>query len=60
LQSSSRSNNAAIEIIPFIALLAASAFDLSVAVQGPISNYGAGIVLVLPRPFKVGNTLVIN
>jgi small conductance mechanosensitive channel len=49
-----------IEITPFIALLGASAFGLSLAVQGPVSNYGAGIVLIITRPFKGGDTLTIN
>jgi small conductance mechanosensitive channel len=49
-----------IEITPFIALLGASAFGLSLAVQGPVSNYGAGVVLIITRPFKVGDTLTIN
>lgn len=49
-----------IEITPFIALLGASAFGLSLAVQGPVSNYGAGIVLIVTRPFKVGDTLTLN
>ena len=49
-----------IEITPFIALLGASAFGLSLAVQGPVSNYGSGIVLIITRPFKVGDTLTIN
>lgn len=53
-------SKAEIEITPFIALLGASAFGLSLAVQGPISNYGAGVVLVLTRPFKVGDTLTLN
>ena len=33
---------------------------MSLAVQGPISNYGSGLVLILTRPFKVGDTLTIN
>jgi small conductance mechanosensitive channel len=49
-----------IEITPFVALLGASAFGLSLAVQGPVSNYGAGIVLIITRPFKVGDTLTLN
>ncbi len=53
-------SKAEIEITPFIALLGASAFGLSLAVQGPISNYGAGIVLIITRPFVVGDTLTIN
>ncbi len=53
-------SKAGIEITPFIALLGASAFGLSLAVQGPISNYGAGIVLIITRPFKVGDTLSVS
>lgn len=53
-------SKAEIEITPFVALLGASAFGLSLAVQGPISNYGSGIVLIITRPFKVGDTLTIN
>lgn len=53
-------SKAGIEITPFIALVGASAFGLSLAVQGPISNYGAGIVLIITRPFKVGDTLSVS
>ncbi|MEM7791813.1 MAG: mechanosensitive ion channel family protein [Verrucomicrobiota bacterium] len=53
-------SKAGIEITPFIALLGASAFGLSLAVQGPISNYGAGIVLIITRPFVVGDTLTVQ
>ncbi len=51
---------AGIEVTPFIALLGASAFGLSLAVQGPISNYGSGIVLIVTRPFKIGDTLTVQ
>ncbi|MCH6257030.1 mechanosensitive ion channel [Puniceicoccaceae bacterium K14] len=53
-------NRVGIEITPFIALLGASAFGVSLAVQGPISNYGAGIVLIITRPFKVDDTLNVQ
>ncbi|PXA03733.1 mechanosensitive ion channel protein MscS [Coraliomargarita sinensis] len=53
-------SKAGIEITPFIALLGASAFGLSLAVQGPVSNYGAGIVLIVTRPFRVGDTLTVS
>jgi small conductance mechanosensitive channel len=49
-----------IEIAPFIALFGAGAFGLSLAVQGPLSNYGAGIVIIVTRPFKVGDTLRVQ
>lgn len=49
-----------IEITPFVALLGASAFGLSLAVQGPVSNYGAGVILIITRPFVVGDTLFVS
>ena len=48
-----------ITIAPFIAALAAMAFGASFAIQGPLSNYGAGLVIILTRPFVVGNTISI-
>lgn len=52
-------NKLGIEIAPFVALLGAGALGLSLAVQGPISNYGAGIVLIITRPFTIDDTLTI-
>ncbi len=49
-----------ISIAPFIAALGALAFGSSFALQGPLSNYGAGIVLILTRPFVVGDTISIK
>ncbi|WKE66956.1 mechanosensitive ion channel family protein [Gallaecimonas kandeliae] len=48
-----------ITISPLIAAIGAATFGLSLAVQGPISNYGAGLALILTRPFAVGDTLEI-
>lgn len=48
------------DITPLVALLGASALGLSLAVQGPISNYGSGIVLIITRPFAVGDTLTVS
>jgi len=49
-----------IAVTPFVALLGAGAFGLSLAVQGPVSNYGAGIVIIITRPFQVGDTLSVH
>jgi small conductance mechanosensitive channel len=49
-----------VDITPFIALLGAGALGLSLAIQGPVSNYGAGIAIILTRPFKVDDTLTIH
>ncbi|MDP3981098.1 MAG: mechanosensitive ion channel family protein [Chlamydiota bacterium] len=46
-----------ITIAPFIAALGAIAFGATYAIQGPLSNYGAGIAIILGRPFIVGNTI---
>jgi len=52
--------NFGISIAPLIALAGASAFGATVAIQGPLSNYGAGLSIVLARPFAVGNTITVN
>ncbi len=49
-----------VDITPFIALLGAGALGLSLAIQGPVSNYGAGIAIILTRPFKVDDTLTLH
>jgi len=48
-----------ISVAPFIAALAALAFGASFAIQGPLSNYGAGLVIILTRSFVVGNTIKV-
>ena len=49
-----------ISIAPFIAALGAIAFGASFAIAGPVSNYGAGLVIILSRPFVIGDTITIN
>ena len=49
-----------VDISLIVALLGASAWGISLAIQGPISNYGAGIAIILTRPYKVDDTLVIH
>jgi len=49
-----------ITIAPMVAAIGAGAFGLTLAIQGPIANYGAGLALILTRPFKVGHTLTIH
>lgn len=48
-----------ITIAPFIAALGAIAFGATYALQGPLSNYGAGLSIILGRPFIVGNTISV-
>lgn len=49
-----------ITIAPFIAALGAIVFGSTLALQGPISNYGAGLTIILARPFIVGDTIRVN
>lgn len=52
--------NFGITIAPLIAAIGAAAFGATVAIQGPLSNFGAGIVIILTRPFKVGDTVTVK
>jgi len=52
--------NFGVSIAPLIALAGAGAFGATIAIQGPLSNYGAGISIILARPFVVGNTITVN
>ena len=49
-----------ITMTPFIAALGAIAFGSSLALAGPLSNYGAGISIIISRPFVVGNTISVK
>lgn len=52
--------NFGISIAPLIALAGASAFGATLAIQGPLSNYGAGLAIVLSRPFAVGHLIEVK
>ena len=49
-----------ITVAPFVAALGAATFGIGLALQGPISNYGAGLAIILARTFKVGDTVTVN
>lgn len=49
-----------ITISPFIASISALIFGASFAIQAPLSNYAAGLSLILTRPFVVGNTITVK
>jgi len=49
-----------ISITPMVAAVSALAFGTSFAIQGPLSNYGAGLSIIITRPFVVGNTITIH
>ncbi|MDT8419702.1 MAG: mechanosensitive ion channel [Desulfuromonadales bacterium] len=48
-----------ITIAPFIAAIGAVAFGATYAIQGPLSNYGAGLVIIVGRSFLVGDTISV-
>ncbi len=48
-----------ITIAPFVAAIGAAAFGATYAIQGPLSNYGAGLAIIIGRPFVVGDTVQV-
>ena len=48
-----------ISITPLIPAIGGLAIGASFAVQGPVSNYGAGLVIILTRMFKVTDTISV-
>ena len=49
-----------ISITPLVAALGAVAFGSSLALSGLLSNYGAGLTIIVTRPFVVGNTIKVK
>lgn len=49
-----------ITISPIIAAVSATIFGASFALQAPLSNYAAGLSIILTRPFTIGNTVTIR
>jgi len=49
-----------IQITPFIAALGAIGLGAGLAIQGLLSNYGAGLSIILTRPFVVGDTIRVQ
>src|SRR5690349_12512625 len=52
--------NLGISITPLIAAIGGLAVGASLALQGPISNYGAGLIIILTRLFRVGDTITVK
>ncbi len=49
-----------ISIAPFIAALGAISLTAGLALQGSVSNFAAGLVLILTKPFKIGDTITVH
>ena len=49
-----------ISVTPFVAAIGAASLGAGLALQGMLSNYGAGFSIILTRPFVVGNTIEVQ
>jgi small conductance mechanosensitive channel len=49
-----------ITVAPFVAGLSVVGFGTSFALQGPLSNYAAGVSLIFTKPFKVGDIVELT
>ncbi|MCY7296131.1 mechanosensitive ion channel family protein [Alteromonas sp. a30] len=49
-----------ISVTPFIATVGALSLGAGLAVQGLVSNYGAGLNIILTRPYVVGDTISVQ
>jgi len=49
-----------ISVTPFLAAIGALSLGAGLALQGLLSNYGAGFNIILTRPFVVGDTIEVQ
>ncbi|MBR9727559.1 mechanosensitive ion channel family protein [Shewanella intestini] len=49
-----------ISVTPMVAAIGAASLGAGLALQGMLSNYAAGITIIVTRPFVVGNTIEIQ
>lgn len=49
-----------ISVTPFVAAIGAVSLGAGLAVQGLLSNYGAGLNIIITRPFVVGDTIRVK
>ena len=45
---------------PFVAAIGAASLGAGLALQGMLSNYGAGLAIIATRPFVVGDTIEVK
>lgn len=45
------------EVTSFVAILSAAAFAVGMALQGGLSNFAGGVMILLFKPFKVGDII---
>jgi len=49
-----------ISVTPFVAAIGAASLGAGLALQGMLSNYGAGLAIIATRPFVVGDTITVK
>ncbi|MBV7316955.1 mechanosensitive ion channel family protein [Shewanella sp. NIFS-20-20] len=49
-----------ISITPMVAAIGAASLGAGLAIQGMLSNYAAGVTLIVTRPFVIGNTIEVK
>ncbi len=49
-----------IETASFAAVLAATGFAVGMALQGTLGHFASGVMILLFRPFKIGDFIVVN
>jgi len=49
-----------ISVTPFVAAIGALALGAGLALQGLLSNYAAGVSIIITRPFVVGDTISVQ
>lgn len=49
-----------ISVTPMVAAIGAASLGAGLALQGMLSNYAAGVTIIVTRPFVVGNTIEIK
>ncbi|KFN40786.1 MAG: mechanosensitive ion channel protein MscS [Sulfuricurvum sp. MLSB] len=49
-----------ISVAPFVAAVGAVFLTAGLAIQGSVANYAAGISLIITRPFRIGDTILVN
>ena len=49
-----------IEVTSFVAILGTASMAIGLALQGALSNLAGGVLILLLKPFKVGDYIVVN
>lgn len=49
-----------IPVTPFVAAVGALSLGAGLALQGLLANYGAGVSIIVSRPFVVGDTIAVH